>query len=519
MSGSKAVKSIFILAVFTLISKVLGFFREVLIASKFGAGLETDAFFVALTATTLFSSFFISSIRTTLIPILSEIEIKEGKKAKINHTNNFLNLFLLISSLLILLLYFLAPNVIKILAIGFEDQQLYLAKYLMRLGLPMIFITCLINIVRGYLQSEMIFTEEGLSNLPFNIINIFFLVFLSGIFGIKGLMVASVIATFSQFLIQIPNIKKIGFKYQFKIDFKDEYLKKLLYLIPPVLLSVAIDDLNQIIDRSLASTLTEGSISALNYGNRLTNFIFGIFIANLSTVIFPMLSKESNKDNLNGFKKMLRYSFNTIILIAIPASVGMIVLAEPIVRVAFQRGAFNQEATYLTVGAMVFYSVGLVGVALKPLLNRAFYSLQDTKTPMINAAIAVAVNIILNLILIRYMAHRGLALATSISAILTSILLLYSLRKKIGPLGIKGYLICMLKSGISSIIMGVVVYFMYYNLEAIFGGNNIKDLIILMFSAGTGALLYAISIYFMKVEEVEWGINLFKNKFFKKKVG
>ena len=154
---SRAIKSVFILAIFTLISKILGFFREVFIASRFGAGVESDAFFIAQTATTIISSIFIGSIRTTMIPVLSTIEAREGKKAKLLHTNNFLNIFILLTLLFILLIFVVAPYFIKILAVGLEEQQLKLAIMLTRLGLPIIFLSCLLNIFRGYLQSEMNF--------------------------------------------------------------------------------------------------------------------------------------------------------------------------------------------------------------------------------------------------------------------------------------------------------------------------------------------------------------------------
>lgn len=513
---NRAIKSVFILAIFTLISKILGFFREVLIASRFGAGVESDAFFIAQTATTIISSIFISSIRTTMIPVLSTIEAREGKKAKLLHTNNFLNIFILLTLLFILLIFVVAPYFIKILAVGFEEQQLKLAIMLTRLGLPIIFLSCLLNIFRGYLQSEMNFTEEGISPLAFNFVFIFYLLVLSNSFGIKGLMMANVVAVLSQVLAQIPYLKRLGYRYDFYININDQYLKKVLSLIPPVLISVGVNDLNKIIDRSMASTLVEGSISALNYGNRLNSLVLGIFITTLSTVLFPLLSNEASKNNMESFKKMLRYGFNVIVLITVPATVGMIVLAEPIVRVAFQRGAFDAKATYLTTGALVFYSIGLVGMSLKPFINRVYYSMQDTKTPMINSLIAVSINIVLNLILIRYMAHKGLALATSISAIVSCALLLYHLRRKIGSLGIKSYITCSLKSISSAAIMGVVAYFMYYSLNKAIGNSNIGDFIALVTAASTGALLYFALIYMMRVEEFQWFVRLVKKRLFKK---
>ncbi len=509
-TSTKAAKSIIIMIIFTIGSKLLGFIREMLIAAKFGSGVETDTFFVVVTATGLFSSVFIQSLNTTMIPVLADVEKNEGKEGKRYHTNNVLNIVLLISTGITIFAWILSPYIVKLVAHGFEGEQFKLAVQMMRIGLPVVICTGLAGVFRGYLQSESMFMEYSVSQFPYNFAYIFYLLILSSFFGIKGLMVTSVLAVFAQFLIQIPGARNTGFKYRLIINFKDEYIKRILHLVLPVLIGVSINDLNNIIDRSLASTLVEGSISALNYGSRLTRIVQDIFITTLSTVIFPMLSDVASRDNMIEFKKMLRFGFNIVVLITIPATVGMIVLAEPIVRIAFQRGVFDADATKLTTGALIFYSIGLVCVSLKPLLSRAYYSMQDTKTPMINSIIAVSINIILNLILIQYMAHRGLALATSISAIVSCGLLIYMLRKKIGPLGIKSYVICGFKAFVSSLIMGIVAYILYSSLNNMIGDTNMGDLVALLISAGTGALLYFALVYIMKVEEFQWLVGLIK---------
>lgn len=510
--SNTVVKSIFIIVVFSLGSKVLGFIREVLIASKFGAGIETDTFFIALTATTLFTTMLTQAINTTMIPVLSEVESKEGKDGKKNHTNNLLNIILLVSLVIVILGWISAPMIIRILAPGFEGAQFNLAVLLMRIGLPVIFFASIVGVFRGYLQSELMFTESAAAQFPFNFVYIFFLIFLSSIFGIKGLMVASVLAVGAQILIQIPGIRKTGYKYKFILNIKDKYVNKIIYLVPPVLMSVAVNDLNTIVNRAFASSLIEGSISALNYGNRLKSLILGVFITAITTVIFPMLSNQANKENYDSFKKVVRYGINSILLITIPATVGIVVLAEPIVKTAFERGAFDANATYMTTGALIFYSLGLVGIAVRLFLDRAYYSLQDTKTPMINGFIAVAFNIVLNIILVRFMDHRGLALATSISAIISTALLLYGLKNKIGSLGTMELIKCGFKSLGASLIMGTVVYFTYYSLESFAHGSTILGVLVLLLSLTLGGIIYLLIIYVLKIDEFNWLVNLLKRR-------
>lgn len=513
--SKKAAKSVFIIIFFTISSKFLGFIREMMIAAKFGSGTETDTFFIALTATSLFSVIITRSINNTMIPLLSEVEANNGKDGKRKHTNNLLNIILLISFVIVVIAWALAPFIIRVLASGFKGDQFKLAVLLMRIGLPSILFASLVGVFRGYLQSEFMFTESAVSNFPFNFVYIFFLMFLSSIYGIKGLMVTSVLAVVAQFIIQIPGISKTGYKYKLVLDFKDRYVKKIVYLVPPILISTAVSDLNKIIDRSLASTLVDGSISALNYANRLDSLTLGIFVSAITTVIYPMLSKSANMDSLDGFKKVLIHGFNFIMLITIPATLGIIVLANPIVKVAFERGAFDSTATYMTAGALVFYSIGLVGTALKSILFIAYFSIQDTKTPMINSFISLVINIILNFTLISFMAHRGLALASSIAEIVSALFLLYKLKKKIGSLGFAKTVRCGLKSLVASIIMGVVVYFLYGILAKNMGSDTISELISLVISVGMGVAVYFILIYILRIEEVDWAIKSIKDRLIK----
>lgn len=507
----KAAKSAIIIMIFSLGSKFLGFLREVLIASKFGAGMETDTYFVAMTATYLITNLINNAISTTIIPVLSEIETKEGKESKIRYTNNMINIIFVFSLVLVLIGFLASPLLVKLLAKGFYGEQFNLAVKLIRIGLPIIVFSCILGAVIGFLQSEQRYTSPAAIGFPFNFVFIFYLIFLSTIFGIKGLMFSAVIATLSQLLIQIPEIKKTGFRYKFIFDLKDKYIKKVIFLSLPVFVGIAINDLNAIVDRTLASSLVEGSISALNYANKLSSLILGVFVSAITTVIFPLLANESNNDNIQGLKKIMGYGVNLILLITIPATVGLIVLSNPIVEVAFQRGEFDATATMMTSQALIYYSIGLVAMSLRLLITRVYYSLQDTKAPMINGVISVVFNIVLNLILVNFMAHAGLAFATSIATTISTILMFYGLKNKIGSLGIKSYIKCTLKAGLSSIIMGVIVYYVYKELYSILGVSKLFNLLSLVAAAGVGVIVYGLLCYMLGIEEIREIVGKSKN--------
>lgn len=511
-TSSKAAKSIFIIIIFSLGSKFLGFIREVLIAAKFGSGIETDTYFIAIGITTLLTAILNNAITTTFIPVLSEVEAKEGKQGKIKHTNNMINIIFLLSIIIVIIAWIISPILIKLMAKGFYGEQYELAVELLRIGLPVVVFSSMVGALTGFLQSEQRHYSSAAIGFPFNIVYIFFLFFFSSGFGIKGLMVASVIAVISQLFIQIPEAKKSGFKYKFIFDIKDEYIKKVLYLSVPVLIGVAINDINIIVDRTLASDLVAGSISALNYANKLNGLVLGVFVTAITTVVFPLLSKEFSNDNIRGVKKIMGYGVNLILIITIPATVGLVILATPIVQIAFERGAFTSNDTIMTSLALVFYSLGLVASSLRLLITRVYYSLQDTKTPMINGAISVGLNIVLNLILVRYMAHAGLAFATSIANTVATLLMFYGLKKKIGSLGTKGYMTIFMKSGLASAIMGVISYFIYNGLYRALGISKLNNLISLLVAVGVGVIVYVVLCYVFKVEEVRDVVDKIMNR-------
>jgi putative peptidoglycan lipid II flippase len=512
--SSKSAKSVLIIIILSLVSKFLGFIREVLIAAKFGLGMETDTFFITISAITLLTGIISNVIKTTSVPILSEIETKEGKQGKINYTSNMINIVALLSTIVAIFAWFFSPVIISLIAKGFYGEQYNLAIKLFRIGLPMVILSSTIGAITGFLQSEQRHISSAAIGFPFNFVYIFYLVFLSSKFGIKGLMVAGVFAVLCQLLIQIPETKKSNYTYKYIFNLKNKYIRKVLHLSIPVLVGVAITDLNIIIDKTIASTLIPGSISALNYANKLISLVLGVFISAITTVIFPLLSKESSSDNIAGMKQIICYGNNTILLITIPATVGLIVLSTPIVQIAFQRGEFDSSATLMTSKALIFYSLGLISMSIRTLLLRVYYSLQDTKTPLINGALSVGLNIVLNLILVKFMAHAGLAFATSIAITIAVILMFNGLRKKIGVLGIKRNINCAIKSIAASLIMGIVAYLVYYVIYEDLGKNTILDLVALVSAICIAAFVYLLLIYLFKVEEIRIVVDKLKTKYY-----
>jgi putative peptidoglycan lipid II flippase len=490
-------KTAIVLMILTLLSKVIGFIREVTLSYFYGASNISDAYLIALTIPGVIFAFIGVGLATSYIPLYSNIVQERGVQKADRFTNNIINFVLILCTLIVIVGLIFTLPLVKIFAAGFTGETLKLAVFFTRITLFGVYFTGLVYIFSGYLQIKNNYIIPALVGFPFNF-TIIIAIALSFRGNLLILAMGSVLAIAAQLFLLIPFIRKKGFRYRFILDRHDEYFKKLLYLSLPIMLSVSVNQINVLVDRTLASQIVVGGISALNYASRLNGFVLGLFVISIVTVMYPLISKMAAEKNMSGLKKALSESISGINLLVIPATVGAMIFAEPIVRLLFGRGAFDEQAIALTSYALFFYALGMVGFGLREVLSRAFYSLQDTKTPMINAAIAVVLNIILNIVLSRYLGIGGLALATSISALFCTFLLFISLRKKIGHFGLKDITHSFGKIVLASIIMAIVAKLLNGVLIPQFGAN-----LSLLASIGIGAAVYFGIIYFMKIKEVE----------------
>jgi len=509
-SSGKAAQAAAIVMIGTFSSKVLGFFRELLIGVKFGATNVTDAYLVSLTVPAVIFATIAGAIATTFIPVYSEITARQGHEKAVDFTRNLFNVIMVVSVAISIVGIVFARHLVKVVAMGFVGDTLEMTVSFTRVTMLICIFVGLSNILTGFLQSHRQFAIPAVIGIPYNIIIIGALL-ASSVFGIWGLVTASVLAAAAQVLIQMPSAFKMGFFPGGRPDFPDKNLHRMGILVIPVVLGTGVSQINTLVDRMLASGLAEGSIAALNFASRLNGFAFGIFTVSVATVVYPTLSKLSAEKDMEAFKKALGRAVGFVIAIIMPMTAGAMVLRVPIVRFLFERGAFDQRATYMTATALLFYSIGMVGFGLRDVLSRGFYSMQDTRTPMVNGAIAMAINIVLNLILVRFLGMGGLALATSISAIAGTIMLFYSLRKKIGSIGGKKIAQSLAKSGVACAVMSAVVYFTYNCMSAAFLPKNVfMQALDLGTGILAGALTYFVMCMVLKMDEVFWMMKILK---------
>lgn len=498
--------------IITVLSKLVGFARDLTLSYFYGASSITDAYLISITIPSVIFGFIGIGIATGYIPMYSQIEKLEGSNEGNRYTNNLVNILLVLSTLLFIFGLLFTKPLVMLFASGFEGETLELAIRFTRVTLIGMYFTGLIAVFNSFLQIKGNYSIPALIGFPMNCVTIIAII-ISSKGNILLLAIGTVIATASQLLLILPFAYKKGYKYKPIFDLKDKYIKDMVYIALPVIIGVSVNQINILVDRTLASRLAEGGISALNYANRLNGFVMGIFVLSITTALYPMISKMAAENNMDGLKKSLSEAISGINLLVIPATVGAMIFAEPIVRILFDRGNFETQAISMTSVALFFYSLGMIGFGIREVLSRAFYSLQDTKTPAINAAIAVLLNIILNIILSRFMGIGGLALATSISAIFGTVLLFVSLRKKIGSFGIKKLANSFMKIIGASLVMGLISKLSFNSMIGALGQN-----ISLVITIGIGAMVYGVMIYFMKVEEVEVLVGMMKKKLGKKKI-
>lgn len=508
MQTKKVIKSVSAIIVLGLVCKVLGFVREILIARNYGAGADTDAYFLASTVITMISVIS-TPIASAVIPMLTKVQQEGGIKKKHKYTSNLTNIMLVVTGVIMLVGFFVVPYLVQIMAHGFFEEQYILTVQLIRIGLPTVVLSALMGIFRGYLQSEGNFLDTAISDLILNAGYLIFLLFFSVFCDIRWLMVTVIVSNAVRVGLQLVLLRKLQYHHTRVMSFGDQHIRETLILILPIIISVLVNDLNQLIDKSFAAGLDTGTISALNYASKTNNAIMAIFITSMVTVLFPNLASAVAKGERDELRGMVSGGLRAILVLTIPATVGLIFLAQPVVKLAFERGAFDGTATQMTADCLIFYSVGLVGMSLRAYLERAFYAAHDTKTPMLNAVAAVIINVLLNFILIRFMVHKGLAMATSMAAIVASLGLLVLLRKKVGSIGLLSVAKTAVKSVISAAIMGVAVlmgrYFMAQNSH-----DAILEMILLGLDVCIGGCIYTVSMILMKEETFIQGGHMLK---------
>ncbi len=454
MSGSNTIaRATAVIAVFTLLSKVLGFVREVALAYVFGASAATDAYLVAYTVPNVVFAVLGGALTVTAVPLFAS-SASAGKREEAWRL--FAVLATLLGAILLAVVLAgvpLARQIVWLVAPGLPEGTARLAAALLAVMLPGVLFLSLGNLFYGLLNANGIFGPPALGPVVTNVFIIASI--LAGLrFGIVAVAVGTLLGNLAAMVLQLPYLRQAGFPFRPVLGLRHPGLKQAFGLMFPVMIGTGVGQVYLIIDRVLASGLPEGSISALNYASKLILLPQGVLVMALGTAIFPALSNKAASGDDAGFVHTLLRAVKAVLLVALPAGVGLAVLREPVVRLLFARGAFDERDAAMTVFALLCFSFGLAGQCLGPVLTRGFYALQDTVTPLKVGVCTVGLNLVFSLLLIRPLAHGGLALANSLAATFNVVVLFYLLARKVPGFGVKNALFFTAGAAVASLLAG-----------------------------------------------------------------
>jgi putative peptidoglycan lipid II flippase len=513
----RVAKAAWIVSIATFLSRIFGFLRDVVVAGFFGAGAATDAFFVAFRIPNVLRRLLAEgSLTIAFIPIFTEYLKKKSREDALELANIAFTLLSIILVAVSLLGVIFAPWIVQIVGWGFikTPDRFELTVFLTRLMFPYIFFISLVALCMGILNSLRHFAIPALTPVVLNIAMIAAVFLFRGFFNepITALAVGVMIGGVLQLAMQFPILVKMGVNIRANFCFNHPGIKRIGLLMGPAVFGAAVYQINVLVGTLLASFLAIGSVSYLYYADRLVQLPLGVFAIAIGTAALPSFSEHVADGKYEDLKETISFSLRLMLFVTIPAMVALIVLRVPIISVLFQRGAFDAVETVRTADALLFYSVGLWAFSLIRVIVPAFYSLQDTKTPVKVAVIALIVNAIAGVVLMFPMKHGGLALATSIASAVNVLILYAILKRRIGQLLGRKFYASLSRMIISSLLMviaiEVICVVMPWSNEASFGDRSL----FLLLTIVTGTVVYFLCSYLFRSREMTTLFQAFKRK-------
>lgn len=462
MSTNRVIaKSAGTIGLLTGVSRVLGFIRDIVIAVAFGTGVNAEAFVVSFKIPNLLRDLVgEGAMNSAIVPVLTEC--REKKKEDfwrlVSTLVAFLGGILVLLSVLGILF---TPVIVRLIAPGFvysaDPVKFPLTVRLTRVIFPYIFLIGFSALAMGVLNALKEFKSSAFGPILLNLSMIVSGFYFERTYGPMALVVAVLVGGVLQFACQVPALKRSGFRWE-RPDWAHSGAKKIGRLLIPRALGSALYQINIFVDSILASfesIVGPGGQSALYYANRLFQLPLAIFGLAMAQAVLPSFSEQLVQKDVPAFKRTFSMAVRSLMLVVLPASVGLVVWAEPIVRILFQHGHFDAYSTSITSGALFFYAFGILSCSLIKVLANSFYAMQDTKTPMRTMFVSVIANVALSLLLMRSLKLGGLTLASTISVTLNVVLLYSALRKRIGAIDEKRIASAFMRMLAASALMGV----------------------------------------------------------------
>lgn len=494
-------------------SRILGLVREQVFATLFGAGFTYDAFVLAFRIPNLLRDLFgEGALSAAFVAVFTDYDTNQGSEATWRLANNVIAFFLVVLSAVTILGILFAEPMVRFMAAreGFENipNKVELAHLLTVIMFPFLVLVSLSSVVMGILNTKGRFFVPAMASSFFNIGSLVGGVSLALILdhyeqpAIVGMAIGTLIGGVLQLIWQLPSLRKLGFIYKFQLDLHSPGLRRILRLMVPALIGLAPLQVNVLVNTYFASSLEQGSLSWLNYAFRLFWLPVGLFGVAMSIAAMPLISKHAALKNIQDLKATYLSSQLMAFCLTIPASIGLIILAEPLVRVIFQHGRFDVYTTVKTAEALSCYALGLFAYTSVKIMVPVFYALNDTKFPVIGSFLAMGANICIIMLTIGDLQHKALALSISGATTLNFLFLATALYRKV-----EGYSLSYIFRGlgkiiIASFLMGSFVFLMRIFLAPWASRGVTEGLASIGLCIGAGALLYGVALYGMKLQEL-----------------
>lgn len=519
MSNKKVVKDFSNVFLFTAICSILGFFRETIIAKQFGVGYQTDIFYFSLSIISIIMLGIGAGLANVFIPMFIESLQNKSKEEANDFANNVLNIIIIISLISVVFLYIFMKKIISLLAPGFaKDTEIYMFSVLIcRISITSLIFNAIKSVFLSIAQANKEFRTVSYSNLLLNGILVAWSLVTGNKFGILGLTIINVLAFFIQMISYIPMLKKVGFKYKFTLNIKDENIIYMVKLLGPVLISSSANQINMLADKTVASMLGAGSIAILNFSGKISNVIYVIIGTSISTVVYSSLASFKANNNLESYEETLSGSIRISIFIMLPIVFGTIILRNQIVSLLFEGGNFNERDVSYTATVLAAYAPTILFFSMKDLLNKAFYSIHDTRVPMLTDILSVVINVTLNILLSRIFGISGLAAATSLASVVTTVVLFLCIKRKIHKFNYKKVLVASLKSLVSCFVMLLTIMILNYIVKQNISMDKVTTLIYTFIIIIIGAASYLFTSNIIRSEEYKIIMN-YLNKSLKLKL-
>lgn len=536
-----------VVSIAVMFSRVLGLVREMIFARYFGAGFLYDAYVVAFRIPNVLRDLFAEgALSVAFVKVFTDYQINKSEQEAWRLASLVLNLLAVVLSIVCIVGIVFSRQFVNLIADGFSPEKAALATTLTQIMFPFILLVALAAVAMGVLNTKGIFGIPASASTVFNVVSIVFglglAYWLSGggwlnsgdknalpdvpsQWAIIGMAIGTLIGGAAQFLMQLPSLIKVGFRFSPVLSFADPGVRKVVALMTPAILGTSAVQVNVLINTYFVSGI-DGAQGWLSYGFRLMQFPIGLFGVAVGTAAIPVLSRLASEGKIKAFRDTLSESMNLVFLMTLPSACGLIVLGEPIVRLIYERGKFDATATSMTSIALVGYSVGLTGYAAIKILSPAFYALNDAKTPMIIAIASIGVNFIGSYFLREWLSnygvtpetphgygHVGVALATSLVALVNFFALALFMKRRIRRLNGRNIFLSFLKIAAASAILSIVCYVSYHFLFNRFGVGTFSTKLMEAFvPIGLGGAAFVIAAKLLRVTELEQAFGMIRRK-------